>query len=207
MLESYLGVLIITFLAMFFMIGELLVKLKGLGMVLGIGFITFYFLGQSPTYNVWIMAFVFVVGLTLIVFDGKWINDGTLGVIGLVLVLLSVAFAATSFTHALYSVAGVLLGSFSSLFLMKALPRRDMWSKVALLDQLTSEQGYNSLNESYKDLLHKEGVAITVLRPSGTIKVHNQEYSAVTKSKWVERGKRVKITSVDGTKIEVEEVE
>ncbi|MGP4072492.1 NfeD family protein [Piscibacillus sp. B03] len=206
-LDSYLGILIVTFLAMFFMLGELLVKLKGLGMILGAGFITFYFMSQSPTYNVWIMAFVFIIGLMLVVIDGKWLNDGTFGVVGLVLVLLSVAFAATSFTHALYSVAGVLLGSFSSLFLMKVLPRRDMWSKVTLLDQLTSEEGYNSLNETYKDLLHKEAITVTVLRPSGTIKLKDKEYSAVSNSKWIEQGKKVKVVTVDGTKIEVEEIE
>ncbi|WP_175615343.1 NfeD family protein [Piscibacillus halophilus] len=206
-LESYMGVLIITFLAMFFMLGELMVKLKGLGMILGIGFITFYFLGQSPTYNVWLMGFVFIIGISLIVVDGKWIGDGTLGVIGLVLVLLSVAFAASTWIHALYSVAGVLLGSFSSLFLMKAFPRRDMWTKVALLDQLSSEAGYNSLNETYIELLNQTGETITVLRPSGTIRVNGEEYSAISKSKWVDKGKKVKVVVVDGTKIEVEEVE
>ncbi|RPF55618.1 NfeD family protein [Aquisalibacillus elongatus] len=206
-LNSLIGVFVVTFLAMFFMIGELIVKLKGLGIIIGIGFITFYFIDHATSMNVIMMGFAFFVGLGLIILDGKLLNDGVFGIIGFLVVLISVAFAASTWTHAMYSMSGVILGTFSSFFLIKVLPRRDMWSKITLMDQLTSDKGYNSLNTYYKNLLNQEGETVTILRPSGTVKIDGQEYSAVSISKWIEKGKRIKVVAVDGTKIEVEEEE
>ncbi|TFB25124.1 nodulation protein NfeD [Filobacillus milosensis] len=205
-LQSIVGVFVVTFLGMFFLIGEMFVKLKGLGLILGIGFITLYFMSHVSSFNLIMMGIAFLIGIGLIIVDGKFIGDGTIGIVGFVLILLSVAFAASNWTLAMYSVAGVILGSLSSLLLIKMLPRRDMWSKIALMDQLTSEKGYNSLNHSYKDLLNKEGITQTVLRPSGNIKVNGEEYSAVSKGNWIEKNHAIRIVNIDGTKIEVEEV-
>ncbi|GEL78292.1 NfeD family protein [Tenuibacillus multivorans] len=206
-LESALGVFVITFLALFFLIGEMLVKLKGIGIVLGLGFMGFYFTAHLSSLGLFLISGAFIFGILLIILDGKLINDGTIAAVGFIIILISVAFAASSWTLALYSATGVILGTFSSFFLIKVLPRREMWTKVALMDQLTSDRGYNSMNQSYGNLLHKEGVTVTVLRPSGTIKVDNQEISAVSRAKWIEKGSHIKIVTVDGTKIEVEEID
>ncbi|PKR79003.1 hypothetical protein CEY16_04440 [Halalkalibacillus sediminis] len=205
-IETALGAFLITAVAMFFLFGELIVKLKGLGAILGLGAITFYFSGHLSSFDlIWIMV-TFAVGLLMVILDGKFINDGTIGVLGFIILIFSVGFAAPNWLLAVYSITGVIIGAFGSLFLMKVLPKRGMWTKIALFDQMTSDKGYNSMNDSYKELLNQEGITSTDLRPTGSIRVNDQEYSAVSKGKWIEKGKKVQVTNVDGTKILVEEI-
>lgn len=206
-IETSIGIFLITFLALFFLIGEILVKLRGIGAILGIGFTAYYFSSFVSSYDLMWLGGLFAVGILMIILDGKVINDGIIGLIGVVIVLTTVAIAAPDWVLAIYSMVGVVLGTISSLSLLKVLPKRNMWDKVALLDRMTSEQGYNSLNENYQSLLNKEGKTSTVLRPSGSITIDEIEYSAISQGKWIEKDMPIKVVQVDGTKIVVEEIE
>ena len=204
-LDTSLGVFIVTLLGLFFLFGKIIVKFKGIGAILGIGFIGLYFSHFLSSYNLLLIGVLFAVGLLMIIFDGKVLGDGTIGFLGFIVLLLTVAFAAPNWLLAIYSVAGVILGVVISFSLLKVLPKRNMWTKMALMDRLTSDKGYISMNESYKSLVGKEGVTLTVLRPSGTIKIDEQEYSAVSHGKWIDKGQKIIVVQVDGTKIAVEE--
>ncbi|MDQ0351033.1 membrane-bound ClpP family serine protease [Alkalibacillus filiformis] len=206
MIESVLGVFVITGVAMFFFFAEILIRLRGLGALIGVITIGLYFSSFLSTADLILVGLGFALGLALIIADGKFVNDGILGVIGFLVVLFSVAFAAPDGIYATYSIAGVILGALSSLILIRidALPKRAMWGKLALKEQLTSEKGYNSLNESYKELVGKTGVTESILRPTGTVKIDEQRYSAVSNGQYIEPGQHVKVVAVDGTKILVE---
>ncbi|GAA0457724.1 NfeD family protein [Alkalibacillus silvisoli] len=209
MLESVLGVFLLTLIAMFFFFGEILIRMRGLGALIGVITIGLYFSTYLSTTDMILVGLGFALGLVLIIVDGKFIGDGIMGVIGFLVVIFSVAFAAPNGLYATYSIAGVILGALSSLVLLKvnALPKRTMWKKMALKDQLTSEKGYNTMNESYKELIGKTGVTETVLRPIGTIKVNDERLSGVSNGQWIESGEQIKVVNVDGTKILVEKLE
>ncbi|WP_027963448.1 NfeD family protein [Halalkalibacillus halophilus] len=204
-IETVLGVFVVIFFAMFFLFGEILVKLKGIGAILGVGLIGYYFFNYLSTTDMILVGLGFAVGVGLIILDGKFINDGIVGSIGFVVVLFSVAFAAPDWLYASYSIAGVVAGTLFSLVLLRFVPKRAMWGKLALADQLTGDQGYNSMNESYKELVGKEGTTLTDLRPSGTIDIEGERYSAITKGSWMKQGVDIYVSEVDGTKILVEE--
>ncbi|MFS0672826.1 NfeD family protein [Ornithinibacillus sp. 179-J 7C1 HS] len=196
--------LVITGLATLFLIGEVLVNMRGIFALLGIGFITVYFSVYLETNSLILMLVIYFLGIALIVIDGKVLNDGTLATIGAASMIAAVALPAPNFAAGAYAVLGVLLGTAGSLFFLKVFKRRDMWNKITLKDKLTSEAGYNSLNDEYKALLHQEAVTLNDLRPVGTIKVGNKDYSAVSNGQWIPRDTKVLITQVDGTKILVE---
>ncbi|MFG6121460.1 MULTISPECIES: NfeD family protein [Thalassobacillus] len=192
---------VITFLGTLFLIGELLVNARGIFGIVGLGFITVYFYSfLSPSMFI-IMMFIYLIGLILIIIDGKLINDGTLATIGGVCMIIAVGFSSPNWVAGLYGIIGVILGSASSLFFLKAFKRRDMWSKITLIDQLSTEAGYNTMNETYRDLLNKEGIAQTDMRPVGTINIAGRNYSAVSNGQWIERGASIVVEAVDGTKI------
>ena len=207
LLDHNFFVFLIPFLGLFFLFGELFVKIKGVGAILGLGFIAYYFSFYLDSLQLLTITAFFLLGLGLVVLDGKLINDGTLGVIGLLLMIFIIGFTAPGWVASFYSSAGVVLGSLSSLFLLKIFPKRNMWSKIALNDQLTSEAGYNSLNDEYKSLLGERGITKTVLRPTGTIVVNEEKYSAVSEGKWIEMDKKVEIVQIEGTRIVVKEVD
>ncbi|MFC2948368.1 NfeD family protein [Virgibacillus sediminis] len=197
---------VITFLGTLFLIGEVLVNARGLFALLGLGFITVYFSAYVETSSFILMLIIYFVGLFLIVLDGKVVNDGTLATLGLSAMLISVALAAPDFVTGLYAVLGVLVGAGGSLFFLKAFKRREMWTKIALTDQLTKEAGYSSMNKEYEKMVGLEGVTLNTLRPVGTIRIGNKDYSAVSDGRWIEKGATVRVVHVDGTKILVEKV-
>jgi membrane-bound ClpP family serine protease len=202
---EWIGI-IITFLGTLFLIGEVLVNMRGLFALLGIGFISVYFGAYAETESVILMLIIYFVGLVLIIIDGKVVNDGTLATIGLVAMLTAVGVAAPNLTSALFSIIGVVLGAASSFFFLKVFKRRDMWTKIALKDQLSKEAGYNSMNMEYEKLVGEIGETMNDLRPVGTVKINEKHYSAQSDGRWIEKGSKVKVVKVDGTKIQVEEV-
>ncbi|GGF07826.1 hypothetical protein GCM10010954_02870 [Halobacillus andaensis] len=194
-------VLLVTLFGTLFLIGELLVNMRGLFGVLGLGFISVYFYSFLTPDMFALMMFVYILGLTLIIIDGKVVNDGTLATIGATAMIIAVGFSAPNWVSGLYAVIGVLIGGASSLMFLKVFKRREMWTKIALVDQLSSEMGYNSMKESYADLVNKTGKALTDMRPVGTIQIDEEEYSAVSNGQWIYKGDELRVVSVDGTRI------
>lgn len=198
---------VLTGIGSLFLIGEVLVNARGIFGLLGIGFITIYFGAYVVETSFFIiMLILYFLGLILIIIDGKILNDGTLATIGVAIMLVSVALVAPSFTSGLYAVLGVILGTAGSFLFLKVFKKREMWTKIALKDQLTSEAGYNSLNKEYEKLLGQSGITKTDLRPVGTIEVNKKDYSAVSNGQWIEKNTHIQVIQVDGTKILVEKI-
>ncbi|GGD04713.1 NfeD family protein [Pontibacillus salipaludis] len=193
--------LVITGLGTLFLFGELLVNMRGIFGVVGIAFITFYFLTHLDPSMFVIMMIVYVISLALIILDAKVINDGTLTTVGSISMLLVVGMSAPDWVTGAYGVCGVLIGAISSLLFLRVFPKRDLWTKITLVDKLSSEAGYNSMNESYTNLSGQKGITLTQLRPVGTIKIGEQEYSAVSNGHWIEKDEEIVVEQVDGTRI------
>jgi len=198
--------LFITFLGTMFLIGELLVNMKGIFAIIGFGFITVYFSSYLATDMFIVMMLVYFLGIILMVIDGKLINDGTLATIGAAVMVIAVGFSAPNWVAGLYSVIGVILGGAASLLFLKVFKHRKMWTKITLRDQLSSEMGYNSMKESYQFLIDKRGKALTDMRPVGTIKIEEEDYSAVSNGQWISKDDEIKVVSVDGTRILVKKI-
>ncbi|HLR08017.1 MAG TPA: NfeD family protein [Bacillota bacterium] len=197
---------VLTGLATLFLIGEILVNMRGLFAVLGIGFITVYFSVYLEADSLTLMIIIYFVGLLLIIIDGKLLNDGTFGILGIIGMLISVAMAAPNFTAGLYAAIGVFVGGSTSFTFLKVFKRRKMWTKIMLADRLTKEAGYTSVTQEHENLLYQRGVAINDLRPVGTIRIGDKEYSAVSNGQWIEKDSQVKVVRVDGTGLQVEKI-
>lgn len=97
-------------LATLFLIGEILVNAKGIFSLLGIGFISVYFSSFLDTGMFFIMIIIYFVGILLMIVDGKILNDGTLAVIGVACMIISVGFTAPNWVAGTYAVLGVFIG-------------------------------------------------------------------------------------------------
>lgn len=189
------------------LLGEILVNMRGIFAILGILSIALYFYFYLTDFTTFIIMFIiYLAGLLLVIIDGKLISDGTLALLGIVAMLISVALTAPSFTAGLYAVIGLIIGVALSFLFLKFLPKRNMWSKIALRDRLTKEAGYSSLSEEYAQLVGKKGITKTDLRPVGTVLIEGKEYSVVSNAEWIHRGTGVEVTEVDGTKILVKKI-
>ncbi|WP_018923754.1 NfeD family protein [Salsuginibacillus kocurii] len=199
---SSFGFLVI-FLATTFLIGELLVKSKGIFGAIGILLMAFYFGHHiDGVSGLWVII-LYVAGLALIIFDGKVISDGTVAIFGIVLMIIGVAVPTPDMVYGLLVTMGIILGGFSAALFLKVFPRRELWTKITLRDRLSGEEGYNSINEKYHELVGKEGKAITDFRPTGTIEIEGEAYSATSGGQWLKSGTKVTVDNVDGTRIVV----
>src|SRR5690606_14253504 len=79
---DWFAVLIVGFATMF-LVGELIVNMRGLFALIGIVLISsyfYYYLGDLT--SIILMAIVYFFGLLFIFIDGKILNDGTLAILG-----------------------------------------------------------------------------------------------------------------------------
>ena len=203
---DWMSMVIVGF-ATLFLIGEILVNARGLFALLGIGFITIYFSSFLDTGMFFIMILLYIIGILFIVVDGKLLYDGTLSVIGLAMMILSVALAAPGWVAGLYAAIGIFLGGMMSFTFLKVFKKRNMWQKITLFDKLTEEAGYSSINQEYKELVGKIGITLTDMRPIGTVRIDDKDYSALTQGKWLVKNTKVVVEQVDGTKIQVKEID
>lgn len=198
---------ILIFLGSLLLFSEVLVKGKFILGLLGFLTISTYFYAHISEGQAMWMGILFIAGILLLVVDGKFIGDGTLSGIGLILMVVAIAIPSPSFFYGLAVVTAFILGICASFLSLKLLPKRDVWSKLMLKDTLSSEQGYNSMQESLKELVGREGIAETDFRPSGTIRIDDKLYSAVSDGKWIKKGTALVVSEVNGIRILVQEKE
>lgn len=206
-LQSDWIALLFTGLGTMFLVGEILVNMRGLFALLGIGIIVAYFTVYLDPSSVTLMLIIYFAGLLLMIIDGKLINDGTLALIGVVFMLVAVAFGTPNIYAGLYAVIGVLSGGAASFLFLRVFEQRNMWHKITLKDRLTKSKGYTSVNKEYEALIGENGVTRSVLRPVGTVTIHGKNYSAITNGEWLEKDTEIKVVSVDGTRILVKKIE
>ncbi|OIJ16728.1 hypothetical protein BKP37_05725 [Anaerobacillus alkalilacustris] len=199
----------VVFLGTLFLFGELLVKAKGIFAIIGIGIMATYFsfhITPGSGIGLWV-ALLYIFGISLIVFDGKFVSDGTLAFLGILLMIIGIALPTPNIIYGFLAAMALLLGTGASILFIKVFPSRNLWTKLTLNDQLTGELGYNSLNQSYKNLVGKRGLTKTAFRPIGTIEVEGSFYSAISDSQWLAPNTAIIVVSVDGTRIVVKKID
>jgi membrane-bound ClpP family serine protease len=203
-IEYPLGGFVVIFIGALLLFAEVLVRGKFIFAIVGLASISMYFgfFAVQEGLALW-MGAGFIVGVLLIVMDGKFIGDGTIGGIGLLIMLVSLAIPSPSILYGISVVTAFVLGAIGSVIFPKYFPRRELWSKLTLQDTLSSEKGYNSMNEGYKELVGVEGVAETDFRPSGTFSIDGKKYSAISEGSWIKKGEKIRVHHVSGTRIVV----
>ncbi len=99
--------------------------------------------------------------------------------------------------------AAIILAIIIGYFLIGHLSQSRLWKRLALTMSLTSANGYVS---SYRDLERfkgKEGIATTVLRPSGKVQVEGEIIDAISEGTFIQPGEKVKILRVEGNHLVV----
>ncbi|RNA68909.1 NfeD family protein [Alteribacter keqinensis] len=203
MLESATVGFLVVFLGTLFIFGEIMVRSKGLFAVLGIGIMSLYFSYHlTADAGLWVVL-LYLIGLALIIFDGKVTTDGTIALVGVLLMILGLSLPTPGIIYGTLVAFALILAVPSSFLFTKVFPPRNLWNKMTLKDKLSSEEGYNSMNETYKELVGKSGVTKTPFRPTGTIEVEGKLYSATSDNQWIQSDEKIKVVSVDGTRIVV----
>mgnify|MGYP003565627534 FL=1 len=81
-----------------------------------------------------------------------------------------------------------------------------MRNTLILSSSLNKDEGYIS-SKDLQSYTGKVGIAESTLRPTGKAKIEGRILDVVSEDKLIEKGKMVKVTYVDGTKVLVREME
>lgn len=149
---------------------------------------------------------VFMGGILFIVIELLTPGIGVFAGIGIVAILYSFIMALGGDAAAVYLLAlsmAISLAAFT--VVLKKLPSSRIWSKLVLRDASTTEKGYVSA-ANYTSLIGKEGVVLTELRPAGTALLDQKQADVVSEGRYIEKGAKIRVISVTGSRIVVQEI-
>lgn len=161
---------------------------------------------------------LFVVGVILLILEIFIIPGfGVAGVSGLVLIGASLVLSMQGFVFPSFewqrdilkrNLLVVSMSLVSSLIIFGimaySLPQLRLFSKLMLKTAQSADEGYTvQSREEEKQLLGKQGVAVTTLRPSGKAEIGDEVFYVETEGDFVDSGSTVEVIEVSGNRIVV----
>jgi membrane-bound serine protease (ClpP class) len=158
-------------------------------------------------------AIAFIIGVALLLVELFVIPGfGIAGIGGIALMLGSVFFVfrnAYKLETAVFTMSFAVILAFAlAIALSYTLPRTRAWNNLVLSAAMDSGAGFHSApREDFQGYVGKTGVALTPLRPAGTVRVDDTRLDVVTAGDFIVRDTPVKIINVEGSKIFVEAID
>lgn len=150
---------------------------------------------------------LFVVGILLIFFEFflPGAISGTLGVAALILSLFLAGEDAMQMGISI--IIAIVISIFVFYLMIKVFGRKlTLFNKMVLSESAKKEDGYVS-NINRTELLGKEGITLTILRPAGTAIIQNERIDVVSEGGFIEQNASIKVIKVEGARIVVREIE
>lgn len=147
---------------------------------------------------------ILTLGILLVTVEIFLPGFGIPGFAGIALIVLGVVIASDSILEGILLSLGILiiLCILLTISIKSAAKGRFGKSKLVLSNAATREEGYTSGRDLNYFVGH-EGIALTVLRPSGTVDFNGVRLDVVTQSEFIPKGAKVRVVSVEGRKIVV----
>jgi membrane-bound serine protease (ClpP class) len=175
--------------------------------------VPYYLNGLAENWEILtLLAGIALIGVELFLIPGF----GVAGIAGITLtlgslVLIMINNDAFDFSFvptndmllALIAALGGMVGSMVLLFAGSArIMNSRAFRRVALTDTQDSTQGYTA-NFNQTSMAGKQGVAHTVLRPSGKVTIDGQVYDAFTRGEYIEPGEAIEVIDNETTSLKV----
>ena len=160
---------------------------------------------------------LFIIGVVLLILEIFVIPGfGVFGIAGIILMIAGLFMGLVSdfplietdiLSIAIMQLAGSFLFSAIAIyFLAKTLPKTSLWNKLILNKGINATSGYSS-NKEFKHLINLEGVALTDLRPAGTVVIEGKRYDVVTQGEYIVKNSKIVVLFTEGSKIVVKTLE
>jgi len=214
---------VISSILMLMMLGGLYFELQSPGIgfpgiVSAIGTMLFfaplYIMGLAQSWEI----ILFFIGVLFILVEIFVIPGfGVSGLVGITLIILSMATSlignvGLSFpelhqiSQAIWTMAiTLILGIGLVASMIRYMPENKLFSKLILTDATDREHGYIS-SDSKDDLIGLEGVAMTSLRPAGTVLIEEKRIDVVSVGEFIEKGARIKVVDTTSSRVMVDRV-
>ena len=158
----------------------------------------------------WYVLVPFLVGLIFLFIEFLQPGFGVFGILGIILLAVSIVLRAVFhspednvlmqvFQFLLLDVV-ILALCFSALFFAQ----KKGWFKKGIFSTGTAvDTDFSKGTKNYTDLVGKEGIAVTVLRPAGKAQIGENVYDVVSAEFLIEQGTPIVVTATEGGEIKV----
>jgi membrane-bound serine protease (ClpP class) len=151
-------------------------------------------------------AFLYVLGLILLMTEVMFPGFGIAGISGIILVVTSIIMISNSVIQGLLIL--IATAAFAALILIALIKLG--WAKkylkfFILNTEQKNEEGYIS-NNKYTDYIGKKGIVVTPLRSSGTVLIDGVRLDAVSEGEFINKNAKVEVFRTEGSSIFVREI-
>ena len=101
----------------------------------------------------------------------------------------------------------VFFGLVVSLLLSQRLVKTNLFARIALNKEQDPDEGYIGVPTEQIALTGKQGIAYTILRPSGKVMVDNEIYDAKALTGYIEKGDKIEVVRYDIAQLYVKKIE
>jgi len=151
-------------------------------------------------------AFLYVVGLVLLLVEAIAPGFGVAGISGIVLVFASIVMISSSFFEAILFLIGTVAVTVLLIVAMYRLGYGKRFVKSMILStEQKNDQGYVS-SKDYEKYLGKRGTVITPLRSAGAVLIDGDRLDAVSEAEFIEKDIEVEVIKIEGNRIIVKRV-
>ena len=154
-------------------------------------------------YN-WIALLCIVAGIAFVIIEMNVPGFGAPGIIGVILLVAGVIIFADTLLQALILIMIILVILGAALFLVLRFASRGRLSRHLVLEESVQDDMRFSTGADL-DYIGSEGIAITVLRPSGTADFNGVKLDVVSEGEFIPKNSRVIITKIEGNRVVVKQ--
>ncbi len=155
---------------------------------------------------IWWAVLLFVGGMVLILAE-FFLPGGVIGTLGVIFLVISGAIGVYYYPdYAFFIILGEAAGAVACIIAgLLILAKTSAGKRLRLETEQRPEDGYIHM-ASDMSLVGAEGVAMTMLRPAGTIELNGRRIDAVANGTFIDQGQRVRVVEVHGNRVVVEAV-
>ncbi|MGF7056377.1 NfeD family protein [Brassicibacter mesophilus] len=152
-------------------------------------------------------AIFFGLGFVFIIIEMFVPGFGVPGALGIAFLVIGIIVTANTVLEALILIMIILavLGILISVILNSA-SKGKLSGKIVLSTAMKNEDGYIGTSDM-QYFLNKQGTAITVLRPAGTVDFDGVKLDVVSEGDYIAKGAVVKVIKVSGRRIVVRKID
>ena len=155
---------------------------------------------MAQWFAILIIAGLFLIGAEI------FLPGGVIGFIGTMCLLAAIVVGFVLFPMEialLNTLAIIVLVGICIVVWVKYFPKTRMGRSLTLSDDGKS---FKSASPEFKELEGQEGVAVSTLRPAGIAKFEGKRVDVVADGSWIEGGRPIRVTKVEGVRILVKEI-
>jgi membrane-bound serine protease (ClpP class) len=151
-------------------------------------------------------AFLYALGLILLVVEAIFPGFGVAGVTGIILVIVSIVMISNGVLQVLLLlICTVAFATLLLLALIKLGWAQKYMKFFVLNTEQKNEEGYIS-NNKYTSYIGKKGTAVTPLRSAGTVLIEGAKLDAISEGEFIDKGAVVEVMRIEGSSIFVREI-